>query len=162
MDTDCIDQRTFLIWLDTSNLVQSVNKPTHLHDLILDLILRPGDSNFVSDVSDDALVKCHLDFACPAIPKVDSISYRRYHKINMQRYHDDLANISFVLSPASTVADLYDQFIHDLGCLLNRCAPLICEKFKKKNSWLVVRFISQDTNLLGVNLSICGVNIGLS
>ena len=86
VDTDCIDQRKFLNLIDTSNLAQNVNKSTHLHGHLLDLILSPSDSSFVSNVtvgemvSDHALVKCHLDFACPAIPKVDSISYRRYHK----------------------------------------------------------------------------------
>ena len=92
VDTDYIDQRKFLNLLDTSNLAQNVNKPTHLHGHILDLILSPSDSSFVSNVtvgemvSDHALVKCHLDFSCPAIPKVDSISYCRCHKINMQSF----------------------------------------------------------------------------
>ena len=77
-------------------------------------------------VSDHALVKCHLDFACPAVPKVDSISYRRYHKINMKSFCEDLANTSFVTSPAIVAADLYDQYIRDLGGVLDRHAPLIC------------------------------------
>ena len=137
VDTDCINQRKFLNLLDTSNLAQNVNKSTHLHVHIVDLILSPSDSSFVSNVtdgelvSDHALVKCHLDFACPAIPKVDCISYHRYHKINMQSFCEDLANTSFVTSPASTAADLYDQYISDLGGVLNRHAPLICRRAKK-------------------------------
>ena len=131
MDTDCIDQRKFLNLLDTSNLAQNVNKSTHLHGHILDLVLSPSDSSFVSNVtvgemvSDHALVKCHLDFACPAIPKVDSISYR-----------EDLANTSFVTS-ASTAADLYDQYISELGGLLDKHAPLICRRANKTPAgWL--------------------------
>ena len=55
----------------------------------------------------------------------------------MQKFCDDLANISFVLSPASTAADLYDQYVHDLGCLINRHAPLICGRIKKEPAgWL--------------------------
>ena len=137
VDTDCTDQQKFLDLLDSSNLAQSVNKPTHLHGHILDLILSLSDSNFVSNVtvcdlvSDHALVKRHLDFACPASPKVGSISYHRYHKIR-QKFRDDLANISIVLSPASTAADLYDQYVHNLGCLLDGLAPLICGKIKKE------------------------------
>ena len=78
VDTECIDQKRFLNLLDTSNLVQSINKPTHLHCHMLDLIFQPNDSNFVGNVtvcdlvSDHVLVKCHLDLTCPAIPKVDS------------------------------------------------------------------------------------------
>ena len=109
----------------------------------LDLILSPSDSNLVSNVtvgdsvSDHALVKCHLDFACPALPKVDSISYCRYHKIDMQKFCDDLAINSFVLSTASTAADLYDQYVHNLGCLSDRHAPWICGKIKKEPvGWL--------------------------
>ena len=51
VDTDCIDQRKFLNLLDTSNLAQNVNKSTHLHGHILDLILSPSDSSFVSNVT---------------------------------------------------------------------------------------------------------------
>ena len=88
-------------------------------------------------VSDHALVKCHLDFECPAITKVDSISYRRYHKINMQSFCKDLSNTSFVTSPASMAADLYDQYISDLGGVLDRHAPFIYRRAKKTPAgWL--------------------------
>ena len=66
--------------LDTSNLTQNVNIYTHFHGHIMDLILSPSDSSFVSSVtiidlvSDHPLVKYYLDFACHAIPKVDSMS----------------------------------------------------------------------------------------
>ena len=79
-------------------------------------------------VSDHTLVKCDLDFACPAIPKVDSISLS---------FCEDLANTSFVISPASMAADLYDQYISDLGAVLDRHAPLICRRAKKTpGGWL--------------------------
>ena len=113
----------------------------HVH--ILDLIVSPSNSNFIGDVrvedliSDHALVNYFLDFACPVLPKVSSISYHRYHKIDMQKFCDDLTNISFVLSPASTAADLYDQYVHDHGCLVDRHAPLICGRIKKEPAgWL--------------------------
>ena len=61
-----------------------------------------------------------------------SVSYCSYHKIDMQKFCDDLGNISFVLSPASTAADLNDQYVPDLGCLLDRHAPLTCGNFKKE------------------------------
>ena len=84
-------------------------------------------------------MKCHLDFACLAISKVDSVSYRRYHKINMLNFCEDLANTSFVTSPASMAADLYDQYISDLGGVLDRHAPLICRRAKKTPAgWLSV------------------------
>ena len=114
MDIDFIDQRKLFNLLDTSNLAQNVNKSTQLHGHKLDLTLSPNDFSFITNVtfgdlvSDHTLVKCHLFFACPWIPKVDSISYRRYHKISMQNFCMDLANTSFVTYPTSTAADLYD------------------------------------------------------
>ena len=70
------------------------------------------------------------------LPKVSGISYRRYQKIDMQKFCDNLANIS-VLSPASIAADLYDQYIYDLGCLIDRSLPLICGRIKKEPAgWL--------------------------
>ena len=167
VNTNCIDQKKILNLFDTSNLVQNVNKCTHLHGHILDLILSQSDSSFVINVtvgemvSDHALVKCHLDLACPAISKVDSISYCRYHKINMQSFCEVLANTSFVTSPASTAADLYDQYISDLGGVLDRHAPLICGRARKHQLDGCPIHIVRP-NLSGVNLSACGVRIGLS
>ena len=71
------------------------------------------------------------------IPKANSNSYDRYHKINMQSICKDLSNISLVTSPASTAADLYDKYISDLGGVSDRNAPLICQKAKKTPAgWL--------------------------
>ena len=55
----------------------------------------------------------------------------------MRKFRDDPANTSFVLSAAGTASDLYDQYIHDLGCLIDRHAPLICGGIKKEPAgWL--------------------------
>ena len=82
-------------------------------------------------VVDHTLIKCLLDIECLAILKVNSISYRRDHKINMQSFCENLANTSFVMSPASTAADLYDQYICDFGGVLDRHVPLICQRVEK-------------------------------
>ena len=55
----------------------------------------------------------------------------------MQSFCEDLANTSFVTSPASMAADLYDQYISDLGGVLDGHAPLICQRAKKTPAgWL--------------------------
>ena len=77
-------------------------------------------------VSDHSMIKSQLDFACPVITKVDRISYHRYHKINMHSFCKDLANTSFVTSPASMAAVPYDQYICDLVGVLDMHALLIC------------------------------------
>ena len=58
----------FITFLDSCDLKQLVNKPTHLHGQILDLILSPSDQDTIADVkicdfvSDHALVKCKITF----------------------------------------------------------------------------------------------------
>ena len=63
-------------------------------------------------------MKCDLDFAHPVIPKVDSISYHRYHNIN-------------IFCHVSCYHGYYDRYISGLGGVLDRHAPLICQRTKK-------------------------------
>ena len=115
MDTDCIDQRKFLNLLDTSNLAQMLYTGH-----ILDLILSPSDSSFVSNVTVGEMVSDH-----------------------------------------ALAADLYDQYISDLGGVLDRHAPLICRRAKKDQlDGCPIHIVGP--NLSGVNLSACGVRICLS
>ena len=113
-------------------------KSTRLHGHILCLILSPSDSSLISNVTvgnlvlDHTLVKkCDPDITCPAIPKIYSISYHRYHNIIFQSFCEDLANACFVPLPASMAAGLYDQYICNLGGVLDRHVLLICWRAKK-------------------------------
>ena len=71
----------FITFLDSCDLKQLVNKPTHLHGHILDLILSPSDQDTIADVkicdfvSDHALVKCTIAFPCQVAhtPNIDNI-----------------------------------------------------------------------------------------
>ena len=55
----------------------------------------------------------------------------------MSDFHSDLRNTSFVKSPADAVGDLYEQYVHDLGNLLDRHAPLISRLTKKDSAdWM--------------------------
>ena len=47
----------------------------------------------------------------------------------MSNFHSDLKNTSFIKSPADAVVDLYEQYVHDLGNVLDRHAS-----FKEKES----------------------------
>ena len=79
----------FMNFLDSCDLKQSVNKPTHLHGHILDLILYPSDQDTIIDVqicdfvSDPALVKCTIAFPHQVAHNPNKVQYRRYHRINM-------------------------------------------------------------------------------
>ena len=118
------DGYKFMTFLDSCDLKQLVNQPTHLHGHVLDLILSPSDQDTTVDVkicdfvSDQALVKCSITFPRRVAHIPNKVQYRRYHRINISDFHSDLRNTSFVKSLADAVGDLYEQYAHDLGNLL--------------------------------------------
>ena len=79
----------------------------------------------VDFVSDHAVVLGQLDLLSPSAPKSNTVTFRRYHKINMQSRMCDLAKCSFVASPGSTVSAIYEQYIQDLSGLLDKHAPMV-------------------------------------
>ena len=48
----------------------------------------------------------------------------------MSDFRLDLKNTSFVKYPADAVVDLYEQYVHDLGHVLDRHAPLVSRMIK--------------------------------
>ena len=109
----------------------------------MDLILSPSDQDTIADVkicdfvSDHALVKCSVAFPCQVAYTPNIVQYRRYHRINMSDFRFDLENTSFVKSPADAVVNLYKQYVHDLGYVLDRQAPLVSRMIKKHSAdWM--------------------------
>ena len=55
----------------------------------------------------------------------------------MSDFRSDLKNTSFVKSPVDAVVDLYEQYVHDLGDVLDKHAPLISRLIKKDSAdWM--------------------------
>ena len=52
----------------------------------------------------------------------------------MSDFCSDLKNTSFVKSQADAVVDLYEQYVHDLGNVLDRHAPLISRMTNKDSA----------------------------
>ena len=75
-------------------------------------LISPCDSNFVRNVSvgdfisDHAAIRCQLDFSHPSTSIDKWVSYRRYHRIDIDQFKNDLNNIPFVRSPEGTAAEL--------------------------------------------------------
>ena len=143
VDVPVGDGNKFTTFLDSCDLKQLVDKPTHLHGHILDVILSPSNQDTIADVkicdfvSDHALVKCLVTFSCQVAHTPNIVQYRRYHRINMSDFRLDLKNTSFVKSPADAVVDLYEQYVHDLGHVLDRHAPLVSRMIKKDSAdWM--------------------------
>ena len=142
-DTTSRDSEKLLNCLETYNINQHVYKPTHLHGHILDLILTPDDSSVVTNVrvsdfiSDHALVLSQLDFTNPSVPKSKTVTFQRFHKIEMDSFRSDLTNCSFVKCPGNTDSVLYEQYTKDLNDLLDKHAPDVSHTFiKGPAKWL--------------------------
>ena len=107
----------FISILESCNLDQHVTQPTHLHGHTLDLILSPSDQSVVDNVkvcgfiSDHALIKCSVALPTPPSKPVNIVSYRRYHRIDMNTFRSELKDVPFVQSPASSVSELYNQYV---------------------------------------------------
>ena len=65
------------------------------------------------------------------------VSYRRYHRIDIDQFHNDLSNIPFVLFPGGTVAELYDQYLVGVTPVLDKHAHIISSMTKRQSDeWL--------------------------
>ena len=109
----------------------------------MDLILSASDQDTIADlkicdfVSDHALVKCTIAFHHQVAHTPNIFQYRRHHHINMSDFCPDLKNTSFVKSPAHAVVDLYEQYVRDLGNVLDSHAPLISRLTNKDSAdWM--------------------------
>ena len=140
VDVPCTDSYKLESLLESCNLTQSVNNTTHLHGHILDLIVSPSDQDMCIHVdicefiSDHAVIKCAIDFPSSLANCQTRISYRRYHRINMSNFRSDLKNMPFVKCPANSVSQLYDQYVHDLGLILDGHAPLVSSLKTKQHA----------------------------
>ena len=143
LDIECGDRSRFNDILQCCGLVQSVSGPTHLLGHTLDVLISPCDSDFVRNVSvgdfisDHAAIRCQLDFSHPSTSIDKWVSYRRYHRIDIDQLRNDLNNIPFVRSPEGTAAELYDQYITGVTQVLNKHAPIIsCKAKQQSDEWL--------------------------
>ena len=142
IDTTSRDSVNFLNILDSCNITQHVHSATHLHGHTLDLILT-SDSSLVSNVvvsdyiSDHAMIKCQVETPITPNSQANRVTYRRYHKINMDTLRNDLSNCSFVACPGDTAKKLYDQYTNDLSNLLDKHAPEVTRCLAKEPAkWL--------------------------
>ena len=129
--------------LESFNITQNVHTATLLHGHILDFVFTPIDPSGISNVSvaefisDHALVLAQLDSVNPPSQKTNVVTFRRYHKIDLDILQKDLGNCSFIRCPGNTVNVLCEQYLDDLSKLLNKYALLVtCTVTKQAAGWL--------------------------
>ena len=88
-------------------------------------------------ISDHALVLAQLDPVNPPSHKTKVVTFRRYHKLDLDSFGKDLGNCSFVRRPGDTVSVLCEPYLDDLSKLLDKQPPLVTRTFTKEaTGWL--------------------------
>ncbi len=115
--------------LDSFNLIQHVNEPTHKDGHTLDLIItRPG--NFITNLTVDSLISdhfsvlCHLPLPRPPQEKKE-FSYRKYSSIDMVSFQSDLVKAVEETVLIENVDSLVSEFSDKIKTIVNNHAPLL-------------------------------------
>ena len=136
-DVEDSSKRDFQLVLESCNLQQYVNFPTQTHGHTLDFIVAPSNFNGISSVrnagcfSDHFCIVCNLDPIPSPVFSDKKVSFRQYHKIDMDLLLDDLRNSDLIKDPAINSSDLYDQYVTTLSSLLDKFAPSKTKVLKK-------------------------------
>ena len=101
-------------------LSQYIDFPTHLHGHTLDLLMAPSEFSAISDVkgsgfiSDHKIISCVVDFPSSDTPVQKVVTFRQYHKLNIDQFRSDLLAIPFVSSPSDDIDLLHEQYMSGL------------------------------------------------
>ena len=122
--------------LQTYNMIQHVQEPTHECGHMLDLCISRSETSVqgasVEDlISDHHIIQCSLSVGRPAFPREDRV-YRKVKSIDKAAFARDLAASDLMENPCSDLSGLVDQYNSALSTLLDVHAPL-----KKKT--LIIR-----------------------
>ena len=108
--------------MDSCCLSQNIDFPTHLHGHTLDLLMTPSEFSAISDVD---------------TPMQKVVTFRQYHKLNIDKFRSDLLAIPFVSSPSDDIDLLHEQYMSGLSGLLDIHAPVKAKQLiKPAPSWI--------------------------
>jgi hypothetical protein len=114
--------------LESFNLQQHVNGPTHKKGHTLDLIITRIGDRLVTNIeihdpmfSDHSAVSCTLQLEKPPLERAE-IQYRKLRNINMDSFNEDLRKSNF--SSDSELPTIIDQYEKTLEETLQKHAPL--------------------------------------
>ena len=143
MDTVSKNSTSFNSLLDSCDLTQHVAFPPNVLGHTLDLLISPSDFKDLHSVScsvcvsDHFCITCLFDLGSPSVVLEEDISVRRYNKINMANFTNDLIKTNLICSPASDIDELFDQYNNCLTSVLDNHGPKICKRLNKPVSpWI--------------------------
>ena len=133
--------------IDACCLTQYIKFPTHLYGLTLDLLLAPTEFSSKSEVhgscfiNDHKIISCLVSFPSVANHHDNVVTFRQYHKINIDRLEEDLAASAFIANPSDDIDTLYEQYVSRFSDLLDILAPLKMRRLTKPApGWITNEF----------------------
>ena len=91
LETICSNSKTFHSLIDSFDLTQKVNFPTHIHGHTLNQILTKSNNDYISNVhttdafSDHFSISFTLNLSTPIPQTKATITFRKYHKIDKDK-----------------------------------------------------------------------------
>ena len=132
------NSKTFNSLIDSFDLNQKVNFPTHIYGHTLDLLLTKSNNDHILNVhttdafSDHFSITCTLHLPTPRSQINATVSFRKYHKINKEKMKTDLIASDLISNLSNDADTLYKQYHTTLTTLIDKHALLYTKHTKAK------------------------------
>ena len=113
LETTCSNSKTFHSLINSFDLIQKVNFPTHIHRHTLDRVLTKSNNDNISNVhttdafSDHLSVGFTLNFLTLRSQNNATVSFRKYHKIDKEKMKTDLLASELINNPSLQTISLH-------------------------------------------------------
>ena len=138
LESTSSNSKTFNSLIESFDLAQKVNSPTHIHGHTLDLLLTKCNNDNISNVHTTDAFSDHFSITCtlhlPTLrPQISAtVSFHKYHKINKEKMKTDLIASDLINNPSKDANTLYEQYHSTLTTLIDKHAPLHTKHTKAK------------------------------
>ena len=101
------NSKTFNSLIDSFDLTQKVNFPTHIYGHTLDLLLTKSNKDHILNVHTTDAFSDHFSFTCAlhlSTPRSQinaTVSFCKYHKINKEKMKTDLIASDIISNPSN-------------------------------------------------------------
>ena len=129
LESTSSNSKTFNSLIDSFDLTQKVNFPTHIYGHTLDLLLTKSNNDHISNVHTTDAFSDHFSFTCtlhlptPRSQINATVSFRKYHKINKEKMKTDLIASDLINNPSKDADTLNEQYHSTLTTLIDKHAP---------------------------------------
>ena len=151
VDTNSSDSKQFSDILDSFDLSQHVDFPTHIYGHSLDLVISsPGCEVLSASVADrisdhfTVIADLNVDMEESVSSSEKIIHFRNIKKINLATFKDDIRDSELIKNPCQNANALATQYVKILSGLLEKHAPLRTKKVVSKppNPWMTSEILS--------------------